>query len=157
MTVFLIAWVSNFASAMLVYTLVRNSSHRFLDSATGRRLLAPGAIAVVRRDYARLGLAGLLVARFIPGVRAMVPPFAGMLRIPAPRVLAIFLVASGIWYGLVTFVGAAAGSRFDEIEALLRTVGRTTAIGAVVLAAIIAWLWRRRRKKASTDIRDSDT
>ena len=36
--------------------------------------MAPEAIAVIERDYLRLGVFGLIVARFLPGIRSVVPP-----------------------------------------------------------------------------------
>jgi len=145
--VFLIAWVCNTAGAMLVYALVRRSGRNFFNLPVVRRLMAPGAIAVIERDYLRLGLAGLLVARFLPGIRAVVPPFAGIFRIPAWRVLFVIALASGAWYGAITWVGAAVGSEFDRVRELIRAMGRTTAIIAVIFAVAIALLVHARRRR----------
>ena len=148
LTVFLIAWTFNTAGAMLVYALVRRSGRGFFELPVVRRLMAPEAIAVIERDYLRLGLVGLLVARFLPGIRAVVPPFAGMFRISAWRVLLVIAFASGAWYGAITWVGAAVGSEFDRVQELLKTMGRTTAAIALVFAAAIAlFIYARRRRR----------
>ena len=60
LAVFLVAWVFNTAGAMLVYALVRRSGRSFFELPMVRRLMAPGAIAVIERDYLRLGVFGLL-------------------------------------------------------------------------------------------------
>jgi len=148
LAVFLIAWGFNTAGAMLVYALVRRSGRSFFELPMVRRLMAPGAIAVIERDYLRLGLLGLLIARFLPGIRAVVPPFAGMFRIPAWRVLLVIGFASGAWYGAITWVGTAVGSEFDHVKELIGAMGRTTAVVALILAAAIAlFVYARRRRR----------
>jgi len=145
--VFLLAWSFNTAGAMLVYALVRRSGRGFFELPVVRRLMAPEAIAVIERDYLRLGVFGLIVARFLPGIRAVVPPFAGMFRIPALRVFLVIALVSGVWYGAITWIGAVAGSEFERVQEILHQMGRTTAIVAVALAAIIGlFLYARRRK-----------
>jgi hypothetical protein len=56
LVVFLIAWSFNTASAMLVYALCRRSGRGFFELPVVRRLMAPEAIAVIERDYLRLGV-----------------------------------------------------------------------------------------------------
>ena len=147
LVVFFVAWFFNTASAMLVYGLVRRSGRGFFELPVVRRLMAPEAIAVIERDYLRLGVFGLIVARFLPGIRAVVPPFAGMFRIPVLRVFLVMALVSGVWYGAITWVGAVAGSEFDRVQEILHQMGRTTAIVAVAVATIIALIFYARRRK----------
>lgn len=147
LAVFLIAWACNTAGAMLVYALVRRSGRSFFNLPVVRRLMAPESIAVIERDYLRLGIVGLAVARFLPGIRSVVPPFAGMFRIPAWRVFIVIALVSGTWYGAVTWVGAVAGSEFGRVQELLDDMGKTSALAALVLAAAIAlFVYARRRR-----------
>ncbi len=144
--VFLLAWAFNTAGAMTVYVLVRRSGRRFFELPLVRRLMAPEAIAVIERDYLRLGLLGLIVARFLPGIRSVVPPFAGLFRIPTWRILFVVTLVSGIWYGAITWIGAVAGSEFGRVQELLHQMGRTTALIALIVAGVIAlFLYARRR------------
>jgi len=147
LTVFLIAWVFNTAGAMLVYTVVRRSGRRIFDLPIVRRLMAPESLAVIERDYLRLGTVGLIVARFLPGIRAVVPPFAGLFRIPVWRVLLVMALVSGIWYGAITWVGVTVGSEFGQVQAVLRHLGRTSAIIAVALAGVLALVVYARRRR----------
>jgi membrane protein DedA with SNARE-associated domain/uncharacterized tellurite resistance protein B-like protein len=148
LVVFLLAWSFNTAGAMLVYALVRRSGRRFFELPVVRRLMAPGAIAVIERDYLRLGVFGLVVARFLPGIRSVVPPFAGMFRIPAWRIFLVVALVSGTWYGTVTWIGAVAGSEFDRVQQLLHQMGRTTALMALVLAGMLAlYIYSRHRRR----------
>jgi membrane protein DedA with SNARE-associated domain len=98
--------------------------------------------------YARYGVASLFLARFVPGARAVVAPFAGALRAPVLLTTAAITLASGIWYGLVTIVAFRAGS---DWEGLVRTIGRLArntglvAVGLVLLILVIWWVRRRRQ------------
>lgn len=97
--------------------------------------------------YQRYGLFALAIGRFIPGVRAIVAPFAGALRIGVLGTTAAITLASGAWYGLVTWLAFRAGSNWED---LLRTVGRAgkwTALGAAMLIGAIVFAWYRHRKK----------
>lgn len=146
--VFLVAWLSNVAGAMVVYVLVRRSGQGFFNLPLVRRLMAPGAIAVIERDYLRLGVFGLIVARFLPGIRSVVPPFAAMFKVPAWRVLIVVTIVAGVWYGAITWIGAVAGSEFGHVQELLNRMGRTSALVAIVVAAIIGlFLYARRRQR----------
>ena len=68
-------------------------------SPTGRRLLAPRSLAIIEREYLRFGIVGIFISRFLPGIRAVVPPFAGLVGLGAIRTLAPMGLASAIWYG----------------------------------------------------------
>ena len=88
-----------------------------------------------------------MVSRFLPGVRALVPPLAGAMGLGAGRALLAMSVASAVWYGLVCMVAFRAGANADAM--LERLAGQQRAVGvvaaAVVLAAAGAMWWRRRR------------
>ena len=84
--VFLVTWVANLAGAAGVYFAARRFGRRLFASPTGRRLLAPRSLAVIEREYLRFGTAGIFISRFLPGIRAVVPPFAGLVGLgPAPH------------------------------------------------------------------------
>src|SRR4051812_39978370 len=83
---FLATWVGNLAGAMLMYGAGRKYGAErierrwFRDKADGT-----AAESKIQRMYNRYGMSALFLSRFIPGVRALVPPFAGALRLPAVR------------------------------------------------------------------------
>lgn len=148
--VFLVTWISNLAGAGLVYLAARRFGHRLFASRTGRRLLAPRSLAVIEREYLRFGIVGIFLSRFLPGIRAVVPPFAGLVRLGAVRTFVPMAVASAIWYGGITAAGSLIGSRWERILAVLEDVNRTMWIVTVLLVAGLAvWYWRRRRRRAS--------
>jgi len=148
--VFLITWLSNLVGAALVYVTARRYGHRLFSTKAGRRLLAPRSLAIIEREYLRFGVAGIFISRFLPGIRAVVPPFAGLVRLGAVRTLVPMAVASAIWYGGITLAGSLIGSNWQRILGILEGVNRTMGIvTAVLIVGGGAWYWRERRRRAS--------
>jgi membrane protein DedA with SNARE-associated domain/uncharacterized tellurite resistance protein B-like protein len=146
--VFLVTWISNLVGAGLVYLAARRYGHRLFASGTGRRLLAPRSLAVIEREYLRFGIAGIFISRFLPGIRAVVPPFAGLVRLGVVRTFVPMAVASAIWYGGITLVGSLIGAQWERIVAILEGVNRTMGIVTLLLvAAGAAGYWTRRRAR----------
>lgn len=149
--VFLSAWTGGVLAAGAVYAVARRHGRRFFSGKLGRRLLPPEAVAAMEREYLRLGPAGLFLARLIPGVRTFVAPFAGLVDLPPGRVMVPIALASGIWYGGLTWVGVALGAEWNTI---VRFIGRLNVgmavFGVVVIAAFVGWrlLIRRRNRRA---------
>lgn len=145
--VFAVTWSANVLGAAAVYFAARRYGRRLFATPAGRRLLAPSSIAVIEREYIRFGIFGIFIGRVLPGIRAVVAPFAGLVNLSAPRALIPIAVASAIWYGGVALVGAAIGSRWDQIEELLGNVNRTLGIFALAVVAVVTVvvLLRRRR------------
>lgn len=144
--VFLATMFGNIGGAMLMYAL----GHRFgLPWLTHRfpSLCQVGAAERMGERFASQGLYAVMVSRFLPGVRALVPPLAGAMGLGAGRALLAMSVASAVWYGLVCLVafraGANAEALLERLAAQQRAVGFLAA--AVVLAAAGAMWWRRRR------------
>jgi membrane protein DedA with SNARE-associated domain/uncharacterized tellurite resistance protein B-like protein len=148
--VFLVTWTSNLAGAALVYFAARRFGHRLFASRTGRRLLAPRSLAVIEREYLRFGVAGIFISRFLPGIRAVVPPFAGLVRLGVARTFVPMAVASAIWYGGITLLGTLIGAQWERILGIMEGVNRTLGIiAALVILGGAVWYWLQRRRRAS--------
>jgi membrane protein DedA with SNARE-associated domain len=147
-TVFLLGWAGNVAGAGITYTLGRKFGAKvFLRRI--ERFAGPDAESRIKKLHKKHGLVGLFVSRFLPGVRAIVPPFAGAMRLPAFRVMLSIGSASAVWFALITFLAFRAGDNWDLVEKYLVRSGKVAgaiAVGLVVLA-LAFWLWRRRRAK----------
>ncbi|HET7583808.1 MAG TPA: DedA family protein [Gemmatimonadaceae bacterium] len=144
---FAATWAGNVTGAMVVYGLGRRYGtaplHRYVLRHTGEN-----AEARLRRLYDRYGLLALFLSRFIPGVRAVVPPFAGALRLRTWPVVLVIAAASALWYGCITWIAYHVGANWHLLLDTLRSVSLTTAIVAasvVVVGAIVVWLLRRGR------------
>lgn len=142
---FLSTWVGNVGGAMTVYALGRRYGTGWLEKRL-ERFGGSDRQEQLRRLYDRWGLGAIFLSRFIPGVRAIVPPFAGAFKMkPLPVALAIG-VASAIWYGLVTYVAYRVGSDWDTLVERLGSLGKWAAIiaGGFVLLGVAIWHLRRR-------------
>jgi membrane protein DedA with SNARE-associated domain len=143
--VFVWTWLANVGGAVVVYALARRYGNRFFNTAAGRRLLHPRQLEQIGRFYARWGWPAIFVSRFLPGLRAVVPVFAGVTSTPAVVVVLPVAVASALWYGFLVYLGALAGRNLDWILATLDDVGVPLLAAALVLfAAIGVWWWRTR-------------
>jgi membrane protein DedA with SNARE-associated domain len=91
----------------------------------------------------------LFVSRFLPGVRAIVPPFAGAMKLPAFGVILSIASASLVWFGVITFLAFRAGNNWDLLQQYLVQSGKVAgAIAtAIVVVAVGFWLWKRRARK----------
>jgi membrane protein DedA with SNARE-associated domain len=145
---FLATWIGNIGGATLMYALGR----RYGAERIQRRLLGKkggGADERLKLLYGRYGIAALFVSRFLPGIRAIVPPFAGALHIPPLIAIPTIAIASGLWYGSIAYLAFNVGSNWDAVVAVIAKQGKIVGSIAVVLALIgggIWWLRSRRRK-----------
>jgi membrane-associated protein len=160
LAVFLVTWTANLAGAAGVYLAARRYGRRLFASPTGRRLLAPRSLAIMEREYLRFGVIGIFLSRFLPGIRAVVPPFAGLVGLGAVRTFVPMGIASAIWYGGITLLGALIGAEWTRITALIAGVNRTLGILALGVAAggAVWYLLRvrqRRRERVLYATRDA--
>lgn len=146
--VFAVVWIANSIGAVAIYFTARRYGRRLFASATGRRLIAPEAVAFIEREYLRYGLIGIFVSRFLPGIRAVVPPFAGLVNLGPVRSLVPIVLASGIWYGAITWFGSALGAQWERIADVITDLNRWLAIGGVAVATALGIWWYLRRRRA---------
>jgi membrane protein DedA with SNARE-associated domain len=61
-------------------------------------------------------------------------------------------IASGVWYGLISYLAWRAGSNWDAVTQMIARSGRVVTIGAVAIATLagLAWLVYHRRERASS-------
>ncbi len=149
LAVFLVVWICNVTGAFAVYFMARRYGRQFFASSRGRKLVTPEAIGVIEREYLRFGMLGIFFARFLPGIRAVVPPFAGIVELPFRRVALPIIAHSAIWYGGVTALGTLLGEEWSRLNTLLGHVNRW--LGIVAVAVAVAWIvaayLRARRKR----------
>ncbi|HEY2376227.1 MAG TPA: DedA family protein [Gemmatimonadaceae bacterium] len=145
---FAATWLGNVTSAMVMYGVGRRyGAARFDQRFLGAR--GPQAESRLERLYGRYGVAALFASRFIPGVRAIVPPFAGALRVPPVRAGIAIAAASAIWYGTVSYLGFTIGGNWPRVQRLITDYGRILAIMAAVVLLVGAVIWRTRSRKIS--------
>ncbi|MDZ7630520.1 MAG: DedA family protein [Gemmatimonadaceae bacterium] len=118
------------------------------SAALMKRMGGAEAEARVATMYASYGMWALFVSRFLPGVRAVVPPVAGALRIPLRQVLPAMAIASAIWYGAIAWLGFRFGQNLDQLQSMIGSATRTSGLIAVVIVLIaVSVIWYRRRHR----------
>ena len=148
---FLSVWIGNIAGAAAMYFVGRRHGTAWIERRFPK-IADEKSESRFRELHRKYGAASLFLSRFIPGVRALVPPFAGALRLPAMSSLVSIAVASGIWYGLVSYLAFRAGAAdWNALTGRISSVGRWIAVGAAVVLGIGALVWwlRQRRSEPS--------
>jgi membrane protein DedA with SNARE-associated domain len=113
------------------------------------RVMGEGAEQRVRALYDRFGIPALFLSRFLPGVRAVVPPLAGAIRVPATGAIVAIATASTIWYATLAIIAYRLSAEWDRIASAIGRFQKGAAIVAGVIAVIgiaVWWLVSRRRR-----------
>lgn len=140
-------WLANVASALAVYGLSRRHGPSFFEGRFGRHILKPHQLERMGRFYERWGLPAIFFSRFLPGVRAVVPIFAGATHQRALRVAIPIAVASAIWYGGLVLLGLWAGRNLDLLGRVLGGMSRWLGIPAAAVAVLVFLWWLRSRRE----------
>jgi len=143
---FMVAWLGNLAGAALMYSVGR----RYGSSAFMTRLerwAGKGAEQRLMALYGRYGLPALFISRFLPAVRAVVPPFAGAMKLPILPVSLAIGAASGVWFAFITFIAYRAGSNWEALYATIVHSSKVVGISAVGIVVIGILIYFARRKK----------
>jgi membrane protein DedA with SNARE-associated domain len=140
--------IGNLGGALLMFVLGRRLGAQWLKRKLPI-LGGPEGAARVEAQYRKHGVWALAVSRFIPAVRAVVPPLAGALRVGMVRAMIAMSLASAVWYGLVTWLAFSLGA---NAEALLAAVGNSQRVAAgvavaIVVIAIVVWRFSRGRSR----------
>jgi membrane protein DedA with SNARE-associated domain len=99
--------------------------------------------------YGRYGLPALFVSRFLPAVRAVVPPFAGAMKLPILPVTIAVGAASAVWFAFITFIAYRAGEDWEALYATIVKSGKLVTVVALALVVVGLLIYFARRKKNS--------
>lgn len=146
--VFGITWMANASSAIIVYFAGRTIGRQFFRGRLGRRLLNPTWMARLERLYREHGSWGIFTSRFLPGVRAVIPVFAGVANLGASRVVLPLVLASGLWYGALTLLAVFFIREIGEIARFVRHLNLAgVVLGSVIVVIVLGIWWRRRHRR----------
>lgn len=140
--------IGNVGGALAMFALGRRFGADWIRSRF--RVMGEGGEQRIRGWYDRFGLPALFLSRFLPAVRAVVPPLAGAIRVPVVGATAAIAIASAIWYTTIAILAYRLGSEWSRIAGAIKQFQTTAAIvaGVIVVVGIIVWWVMRRRRKA---------
>ena len=142
-----LCWLSNVCSAAWMYSFARSHGASFFREGWGRKVMPLEVLNALQHAYDKWGVVGIFVSRFLPGVRAGVTPFAGVVGLSPARALVPAAIASGIWYVFLVLAGSILADNWEAVKALVADANRALAFVALAFAGLLAfWIWRRTRK-----------
>lgn len=145
--VLVVAWTSNIALGCFVYLMGRRYGRAIFDTAWGRWLLRPHQLERMDHFYSRYGTITVLVSRFFPVFRVLVPAFAGISRLGFWRTALPLGLASAVWYGLLVWAGVFASRELPRLIEWFETANIGLLAGAgLVFLAVAGWWWKTRRE-----------
>lgn len=143
--VFVVTWLFNVSTAIGVYLVARRYGRGFFRLPVARWLLHEHQLDRISAFYHRYGIPAIFLSRFLPAWRAMVPVFAGISGMPAWKVVPPVVIASGMWYGLLVYLGAFAGRNLRTIVNIFNDIsGALLWVAVALLAGAAVWWWRTR-------------
>lgn len=145
--VFLVTWLCNVTSALVMYRIGYWRGPSFFDSGWGRHLLKPHQMDRMAGFYARWGTPAIFLTRFLPGIRSVVPVFAGVTHQGWLPVAVPIAAASALWYGGLVWLGAWAGSNLDRLSGVLERLNvGLGAVAVILVLAVFGWWWGTRHR-----------
>ena len=145
--VYLVTVIANVGSAVGVYAFARRHGQGILKSKLGKRILSPDVVKKVRHEFEKHHTLGIFISRCLPVYRAVVPAVAGMMEIPASRVVPAIAAASALFYGLVVWLAYTLGRNWDAVQGLVGKVGMVL-LGVAIVATIVIVIAYKRWKKS---------
>ncbi|MBX9927475.1 MAG: DedA family protein [Gemmatimonadaceae bacterium] len=134
--------------ALIVYFIARRLGAEWLHARLKKAGMA-GYEEKLTVAYGNYGTLALFVSRFVPGIRALVTPVAGALRVPVGRFFVVILVASSVWYGVIGGLAYKVGTDWEDVRTRITHLGRTVSLVAALVAVLLALgfvMLRRRRR-----------
>jgi len=144
--VFLVAWISNLVLALSVYVAALRFGGGIFSTRWGRWLLRPAQLERMSLFYEDYGALTILVSRFFPVFRVLVPAFAGISRLGFWRTALPLTIASAVWYAVLVIGGVLASRNIPRIVNALTAVNTTAGLATLVVAVALVWLWLRSRR-----------
>jgi len=145
------------AGDSVIYWMGRRLGARIAEFRLLRRLVPPEKLQEVEKRLRRSGNVVVVIARYLPGLRAPTYFTVGHSRLPYWQFLAFdglaALVSAPLWVGLGFWFG-------DDIERAALEAGRfghyiLLAVAVVLVALAFRWLQRRRAAQAAARAQES--
>ncbi len=147
LTIYLVTVVANVAGAVAVFLAGRHYGRALFATRLGRRLLPESVLRQIEAAYQRHHWWGIFVSRFLWVYRAVVPPFAGLAGLRLRQAVPPILLATALYYGLLTVLAWAVGTNWERVRRLVTQLGIGFGVAALVATVLLAWAIRRYRAR----------
>lgn len=155
--VFLVAWTGNIVLGLGVYAAARSYGAGLFSTRWGRWLLRPAQLERMAIFYDDYGTLTVLVSRFFPVFRVLVPAFAGVTRLGFWRTAIPLAVASAAWYGALLGAGILLSRNLPRLIEALGAVNATVAGVATAVLLLLGILWWRTRHPEDPEGEDDES
>ncbi len=145
--VFVSAWLANNLLALFVYLMGRRYGRGIFRTRWGHWLLRPHQLERLTEFYVRYGTVTVLVSRFFPVFRVLIPAFAGISRLPFWRTAIPLGIASAVWYGVLLLAGIFASRNLPRMLSVFEAFNMWLLIATIVLLGGVTILWWRSRRE----------
>ena len=152
--VFLVAWTGNIILGLGVYAAARSYGAGLFSTRWGRWLLRPAQLERMAIFYDDYGTLTVLVSRFFPVFRVLVPAFAGVSRLGFWRTAIPLALASAAWYGALLAAGILLSRNLPRLIEALGAVNATATGIALAVLLLLGYLWWRTRPGDDEDAAD---
>ena len=131
----------------LGYALGHYGGRPLLDRYQRNFHVSSAALARGERLFERFGAPTIFFARFIFGLRLIVGPLAGVMRMPWRKFVVWNFFGAAAWVTVVSGAGYLFGRHWHRLESDIKRFNLIV-IAVVLLAAIGWWLRNRQRARA---------
>ena len=134
--------IAAFLGDQVGFVLGRHFGRPYLDKRNGPRLKL--AVSKTENFYEKYGWSAVVVARFMPWARSLIPVIAGIGRMNYYKFLSANIVGSVVWGIGMTFVGYYA-AQVPAVKNVAYVIGFSFITASVVVGAR-TWLADRRQR-----------
>src|SRR5438874_7121243 len=139
------ATVGSLLADLIWFYLGRHYGNRVLNLLCRISLEPDSCVRRTQDVFARYGMRGVVVAKFIPGLSTLAPPLAGSSGVSAPRFFMFDSVGSLLYAGGLILVGVLFSRQLEQVLAAFASLGGgALGIVAGLLALYIGYKYFQR-------------
>jgi membrane protein DedA with SNARE-associated domain len=142
--IIIVATIAGTLGGALGYAFGYHGGRPLLERYQAFFHIPPTALTRGESLFARYGGSTIFFARFIFGLRVVIGPLAGVLRMRWQPFLFFTLLGTAVWVSLVAGAGYFFGSHWSELVRFLGRLNLAILIAVIIVALYIFWSRRTR-------------
>ncbi|MHB8188862.1 MAG: DedA family protein [Ferrimicrobium sp.] len=140
-----VAIVANVVGSYVLYIVGRTGGRTLVERFGKYVFVKERDLDRAEEWFARHGEPAVIVSRLLPVVRSIISLPAGIAEMPPAKFGLYTLIGSTPFVALLALAGYWLGSSFNEVVTVVQDAGYL--IAAVLVIAIVTFLWRRARQR----------